>query len=99
MEGTNRQIVLRRRPEGLVDESCFELAESEIPTPGPGDALLRTVYIAIDPAIRGWLNEKGSGYLPGVEIGAPVRSTGASVVVESRCDGLPVGALVTNLNG
>lgn len=98
MEGTNRQIVLRRRPDGLVDESCFALAEAEIPTPGPREALLRTVYITIDPAIRGWLNEAGSGYLPGVEIGTAVRAGGASVVVESHCDSLPIGALVTSMN-
>jgi len=97
--GANRQIVLLKRPDGMVDESCFGVAETEIPTPGPDEVLLRTVYIIVDPAIRGWLNEKGSGYLPGVEIGAPVRSNGIGVVVESNDASLPVGALVTSLTG
>jgi NADPH-dependent curcumin reductase CurA len=98
-DGVNHQIVLLNRPAGMVDESCFGRSEAEIPVPGPGEALLRTIYITIDPAIRGWLNEQGSGYLPGVEIGAPIRGTGVSEVVESQCDTLPVGALATNMNG
>lgn len=97
--GGNRQIVLARRPVGAVDASCFATAEADVPQPGPREVLLRTVYITIDPAIRGWLNEKGSGYLPGVEIGAPIRATGVSTVVESNCPDLPVGAFVTSMNG
>ena len=99
MGGGNRQIVLAKRPNGLVDKSCFATAEADVPSPGPREALLRTVFAIIDPAIRGWLNEKGSGYLPGVEIGAPVRSNGMGRVVESNVEGMPVGALVTNLSG
>ncbi len=92
-------MVLVRRPEGAVDQSCFAMADGAIPEPGPGEALVRTTCIAIDPAIRGWLNEKGSGYLPGVEIGAPVRSSGVAEVVRSNIDEYPVGSLVTAMTG
>lgn len=98
-DGVNRQIVLARRPSGMVDESCFAKAEGAIPEPGEGQALLRTLYVSIDPAIRGWIDERGSGYLPGVEIGAPVRSNGVGVVVESRSEQLPEGSIVTALTG
>lgn len=99
MEGVNHQIVLARRPQGMVDESCFATAEAPVPEPGDGEVLVRVEYVSIDPAIRGWLNERGSGYLPGVGIGEPVRSNGVGVIVESRAPTLPVGTYVTILSG
>lgn len=96
---TNRQIVLVRRPTGMVDVSCFAPAESAIPRPADGQALLRVLCIAIDPAIRGWIDAKGSGYLPALALGEPVRANGVGVVVETRSERLPVGAFVTCLTG
>jgi len=97
--GGNRQIVLARRPDGMVEESCFAEHDGDIPAPGDGEILVRTRYLTIDPAIRGWLNEKGSGYLPGVAIDEPVRGAGIGEIVESNADGYPVGALVTCMSG
>jgi NADPH-dependent curcumin reductase CurA len=98
-KGINRQIVLARRPVGMVDASCFARREGIIPEPGPEQALLRVLCVAIDPAIRGWLNERGSGYLPALALGEPVRSNGVGVVVRTTTEALPVGALVTTLTG
>lgn len=95
----NRQIILTRRPTGMIEPDCFASAEGEIPTPGDGQALVRVLCVGIDPAIRGWIDERGSGYLPALELGDPVRSNGVGVVVESRSERLPVGATVTCLTG
>lgn len=95
----NRQIVLVRRPQGMVDESCFAEHDGDIPSPGPDEILVRTRYLTIDPAIRGWLNERGSGYLAGVGIGEPVRGAGIGEILESNADGYPVGGLVTCMTG
>jgi NADPH-dependent curcumin reductase CurA len=54
----NRQIVLVRRPEGMVDESCFAESDGDIPSPGAEEILVRTRYLTIDPAIRGWLPQR-----------------------------------------
>lgn len=97
--GINRQIVLVRRPQGMVDEECFAEVEAEIPIPGNGQALIRVLCVAIDPAIRGWIDARGSGYLPALELGDPIRSNGIGVVLESRSERLPVGSLVTCLTG
>jgi NADPH-dependent curcumin reductase CurA len=83
----------------MVDVSCFGSRESTIPEPGPAQALLRVLCVAVDPAIRGWLNERGSGYLPPLALGEPVRSNGVGVVVRTTTEALPVGALVTTLTG
>ena len=91
--------MLVRRPVGMVDVSCFAQREGPIPEPGPEQALIRVLCVAIDPAIRGWLNERGSGYLPPLALGEPVRSNGVGVVVRTTTEALPVGALVTTLTG
>jgi NADPH-dependent curcumin reductase CurA len=83
----------------MVDGSCFAEREGAIPEPGSEQALLRVLCVAIDPAIRGWLNERGSGYLPPLGLGEPVRSNGVGVVVRTTTEALPVGALVTTLTG
>jgi NADPH-dependent curcumin reductase CurA len=83
----------------MVDVTCFERSEGSIPEPGPEQALLRVVAVAIDPAIRGWLNERGSGYLPALGLGEPVRSNGVGIVTKTTTEALPIGALVTTLTG
>jgi NADPH-dependent curcumin reductase CurA len=64
----NRQITLAARPTGLPKESDFRLVESPIPTPGPGEVLVRTLYLSLDPYMRGRMNDAKS-YAPPVQIG------------------------------
>jgi NADPH-dependent curcumin reductase CurA len=95
---TNRQILLRRRPEGLVRHDDVELVDGDMPALGDGEVLVRTRYIGIDATVRTWLS-KAEGYIPPVEIGEVVRASGVGDVVESRSDKFPVGTLVTTLTG
>jgi hypothetical protein len=95
----NRQVVLARRPEGHVDESCFEVTEAPVAPLQPGEALLQVRYLGIDPTIRGWLEERGN-YMPGVAIGEVVRSNGVGVVVETtNPDEYPLGRAFMALTG
>ena len=95
----NRQIVLTKRPAGMVSEDCFEAAEAARPTVGPGEALLEVKYLGIDPTIRGWLDERGN-YMPGVAIGEVVRSNGVGVVVETNDpEKYPLGRAFMALTG
>ncbi|MGQ0826410.1 MAG: NADP-dependent oxidoreductase [Actinomycetota bacterium] len=80
---SNRQIVLAKRPVGMVTEDCFAPAERARPVPGDGEALLEIKYLGIDPTIRGWLDERGN-YMAGVAIGEEIRSNGVGVVVETN---------------
>ena len=95
---TNRQIVLRRRPTGLVQPDDTELIASPAPEPAEGEALLRNTYVGIDAAVRTWLNDQPS-YLPPVQLGEVIRAAGIGEVVESRCDAYTVGDVVTTLSG
>jgi NADPH-dependent curcumin reductase CurA len=98
MSVINRQIVLRRRPHGLVGPDDTELISAPAPRPADGEALLRTTYVGLDAAVRTWLNDQ-SGYLPPVGLGEVIRAAGVGEVVESRCDAYRVGDIVTTLTG
>lgn len=97
-ELTNRRIVLRRRPSGLVQSADTELTSAPAPEPAEGEALLRTTYVGIDAAARTWLDDTPS-YLPPVQLGEVIRAAGIGEVVASRCDAYAVGDVVTTLTG
>jgi NADPH-dependent curcumin reductase CurA len=90
----NRQIVLRRRPNGLVEPADTELVAVPAPEPADGEALVRTTYVGLDAAARTWLNDQ-PGYLPPVQLGEVIRAAGIGEVVASRCDAYAVGDVVT----
>jgi NADPH-dependent curcumin reductase CurA len=98
MNRENRQILLRRRPDGLVSPDDTEMVTVPAPVPADGEALLRTTYVGIDAAARTWLDGE-PGYLPPLGLGEVVRVAGIGEVVESRCDAYKVGDLVTTLTG
>ena len=64
----NRRIVLAARPTGEPKDENFRLEETNIPAPAEGQALLRTIYLSLDPYQRGRMNA-GPSYAPPVEIG------------------------------
>ena len=97
-ERINRQWRLAARPVGMVTESDFEYHEAPAPEPGDGDCLLRTLYVSVDPAQRGWMNEN-PGYMPPIPLGTVMSGGTVSQVVESRDPARTVGDLVTGFFG
>ncbi len=93
-----QQVVLRRRPVGLVTADDFELIEVPVPEVADGEALIRTDAIGIDAAVRTWLEDQ-PGYLPPVQLGDVVRAATVGEVVASRCEAYAVGDVVTSLGG
>ena len=98
MSRTNRQVLLRRRPDGLVVPDDAELVSAAAPVPADGEALVRVTYLGIDAAARTWLDD-APGYLPPVQLGEVIRAAGIGEVVETRCDAYAVGDVVTMLAG
>jgi len=78
----NRQIVLASRPAGMPRETDFRLAETELPPPGPGEVLVRTLYLSVDPYMRGRMRDTPSYAEPvaigGVMVGGTVGQVEAS---------------------
>jgi NADPH-dependent curcumin reductase CurA len=94
---TNRRIVLVKRPEGEATPDCMRLAEEPAPEPGEGEALVKNLYLSLDPTQQGWM--KYDTYLPAIPIGDVIRSSGVGEVVESRSPLYAKGQLVTGLVG
>lgn len=94
MARLNRQWVLRRRPRGAVAEGDLELVDAPVPAPRPGEVLIRTIYLSLDPTNRTWMND-AEGYLPPVGLGEPMRGLTLGVVEESNSDRFQPGDVVT----
>jgi NADPH-dependent curcumin reductase CurA len=90
---TNRRLLLARRPSGAVEDDCFRMETSPVEPPGPGQVLVRTLWLAFEPAQRGWLNEVRS-YTAPMEIGEVMRAWGLGQIERSNHDSFPEGALV-----
>jgi NADPH-dependent curcumin reductase len=94
----NRQIVLHARPQGEPRADDFRLIEREVPTPAEGQVLLRTIYLSIDPYMRGRMNE-GPSYAPPVQIGQVMVGGTVSRVMLSRHPAFRVGDWVAGSSG
>lgn len=88
-----RQITLARRPTGVPTPDCFRLVEVPMPEPGEGEMLVRMRVGSVDPAIRGFLDDRPSYLLP-VAIGAPIAGMSLGEIVRSHHPDWPVGTLV-----
>ena len=94
----NRQFRLAARPVGMAKRSDWDLVEEDVPEPTDGEFLVEVLYISLDPAMRGWMNE-GRSYVPPVQIGEVMRALGAGKVVESKNPAYDVGDHVVGLFG
>jgi NADPH-dependent curcumin reductase CurA len=65
----NQQILLKSRPVGEPKESDFALVETLIAEPGEGEVLNRTIYLSLDPYMRGRMSDRAS-YASPVELGS-----------------------------
>lgn len=93
MAAINRQILLAARPAGFPKESDFKLVESPVPAPGPGQFLVRTLYLSVDPYMRGRMNDRPS-YAPPVGLGEVMTGGIVGQVIESNHSKFPPGAYV-----
>jgi NADPH-dependent curcumin reductase CurA len=100
MTAVNRKIVLHRRPVGEPRLDDFELVESPVPSPRDGEILTRTIYLSLDPYMRGRMNA-GRSYTGGMnpELGDVMVGGTVSEVVESRNAAYAPGDVVAGFNG
>jgi NADPH-dependent curcumin reductase CurA len=94
----NRQFVLAARPEGMIRESDFRLVESAVPALQDGQVLIRTLYLSVDPYMRGRMNASKS-YAPAVEIGEVMVGGGVGEIIESRHPHWHQGDIVNLMTG
>ncbi|HEV3259360.1 MAG TPA: NADP-dependent oxidoreductase [Gemmataceae bacterium] len=99
MSGTvNRQVLLVNRPVGEPRESDFALVETPVPEPGAGQILCRTIYLSLDPYMRGRMSAAAS-YARPAEIGKVMVGGTVSQVMRSLHAGFAEGDLVLGYDG
>ena len=95
---SNRSIVLNSRPHGAPTAANFGLQEAGVPAPQEGQVLLRTLYLSLDPYMRGRMSDAAS-YAAPVSLGTPMVGATVSRVEASRHPGFAVGELVLAFSG
>ena len=98
MTAINRQIVLAERPYGAPTEQTFRTEEVPVPTLNAGEVLVRTIYLSLDPYMRGRMNDTRS-YVPPVQIGAVMEGGVVGEVVASTHEKFAVGDIVNGSLG
>ena len=93
MSELNHKFELAARPVGMPKRTDWTYKEEPVREPGEGELLIKILYISLDPAMRGWMNE-GKSYIPPVEIGAVMRAGGLGRVTASRNPKFAVGDYV-----
>lgn len=98
MTDKNLQVLLRRRPQGAPVPEDFEVVETAVPTPGPGQVLLRAHFLSLDPYMRGRMSDAKS-YAKPVDIGAVMEGATVGEVVASHDPAFKPGDLVMGGQG
>jgi NADPH-dependent curcumin reductase CurA len=98
MTATSRQIRLARRPTGEPVPGDFELARIPVPAPGENQVLTRTIYLSLDPYMRGRMNAERS-YAEPVPVGGVMEGGAVGIVEASNFAGLVRGDIVVGRTG
>ncbi|HEX2070257.1 MAG TPA: NADP-dependent oxidoreductase [Thermoleophilaceae bacterium] len=98
MSATTREIRLASRPHGEPTDEDFELGESPLPEPGPGEVLVRNSYLSVDPYMRGRMRDVKS-YIPPFQVGEVLEGGAVGQVVASNDGRFEEGAWIQHMAG
>ena len=98
MSDVNRRFLLKERPVGRVRREDFDLVEEPVPAIADGEALVRVLWLSLDPTNRVWMTD-APGYLPPVQIGEVMRGGALGRVVASKHPRYAEGDVVQGLLG
>lgn len=95
---TNQQFRLAARPVGMPKDSDWQHTSEPVRELADGEILVKVIYLSLDPAMRGWMNE-GKSYIRPVGIGEVMRAGGIGRVVASKSPKFAVGDYVSGVTG
>src|SRR5258707_13970619 len=98
MATLNHQFRLAARPVGVPKASDWNYTEEPLAEPGDGELAVKVLYLSLDPAMRGWMNE-GKSYVPPVGIGEVMRAGAVGRVIASQNPGFAVDDHVVGMFG
>lgn len=83
MQNHQQQVILARRPEGKPQRDDFSVRQADVPTPDDGQMLIQTLYLSVDPGMRGMMNDSGS-HGTGFKLNEPLTGRSVGRVESSR---------------
>lgn len=92
-------VKLVKRPTLYITPDLFEVVQLETPELEEGQFLVKQTHMSLDPAMKGWMMEDRNSYIPPVELGEIMRSSGVGEVVESKNPQFAVGDRVVGMMG
>ena len=96
MSAMNRVVRLMSRPMGEAKRSDFSFADEPLASLEDGQILVKALYLSLDPAMRGWMNE-GKSYIAPVGLGEVMRAGGVGEVAASKTPKFAVGDKVSGM--
>ncbi|MCB0074402.1 MAG: NADP-dependent oxidoreductase, partial [Caldilineaceae bacterium] len=94
----SREVHLKRRPVGLPTADAFELVTVDLPAPGPGQVLVKNLYLSVDPYMRGRMVDRKS-YTPPFQLGEAMTGGAVGTVAASNHADFAVGDTVLSMLG
>ena len=94
-----KAIKLIKRPGLNITPDVFDVVTEETPELNEGQVLIKQTAMSLDPAMKGWMSPDTESYIPPVELGSTMRSTGVGEVVGSLNDNIPVGTRLMGMTG
>ncbi len=98
MPASNAQFLLAAHPDGMIQTDHLRYHEVPVPSPRDNEALVKVTHISLDPAMRGWMENRG-GYMAPLKVGELMRAGCIGEIIESRNPSLPEGRLVSGTLG
>lgn len=94
----NRQVLLIKRPEGLPTPGDFKFEDTEVEQPQEGQVVVKTLYLSVDPYMRGRMNDSKS-YIPPYQLNEVIKGGAVGEIVESKSDKYKEGDKVIGMLG
>ncbi|GLR27481.1 NADP-dependent oxidoreductase [Limnobacter litoralis] len=95
---TTISLIARPKP-GPITPDLFKIEHKEIPEPAQGQVLIKQTHMSLDPAMIGWMSPDQESYIPPVQLGEVMRSSGVGEVVKSNHPDFAVGDTVRGMLG
>lgn len=98
-ERVSKAVFLKQYPDGMPSTDDFETREVKVGAPGQGEMLCRTIWMSVDPYMRGRMRPDVKSYIPPFSLDAPLEGGAVSEVIESNIEGFSPGDMIVDFKG
>ena len=98
-ERQSKAVYLKAYPQGMPSKADFEIRDTTVPAPGAGEMACRTIWMSVDPYMRGRMRPDVKSYIPPFSLDEPLAGGAVSEVIESNIEGYAVGDIIVDFTG